>query len=72
MPYFTMKQRLTIALGGFLTSVGLTLLILKILDITGKINIDQVLEANLVIISIIIAIVAIFDVLAGIILLRRS
>ena len=72
MPYFTMKQRLTIALGGFLTSVGLTLLILKILDITGKLNIDQVLEANLVIISIIIVIVAIFDVLAGFILIRRS
>ena len=72
MPYFTIKQRLTIALGGFLSSVGLTLLILKILDVTGKLNIDQVLEANLPIISIIILIVAIFNVLAGIILLRRS
>ncbi|MDI6847364.1 MAG: hypothetical protein QMD23_04460 [Candidatus Bathyarchaeia archaeon] len=68
MPYFTPKQRLKIALGGFMSFIGFIILALAVLVVTNKIDTENVLQHGLLI--DIMAIIGVLDVLVGILLLR--
>lgn len=68
MPRFTSKQRLKIALGGFLSLIGFAVLILTFLVVTKTIDIENVLKSDLLV--SVMAVIGSLDVLAGILLLR--
>lgn len=72
MSYFTRKQRLKIALGGFLSFVGIAVLIVTFLVATEIIDGD-VLQSNFghVLVGAVVVIGSL-DVLGGILLLRSS
>lgn len=68
MPYFTRKQRLKIALGGFTSFIGFIVLALTILVITRMIDAENVLQPSLLVGAMVI--IGVLDILAGILLLR--
>ena len=68
MPYFTPKQRLKIALGGFLSFVGFIVLVLAVLVITKTIDPETILQSGLL--AGFMVLISVLDVLAGILLLR--
>lgn len=68
MPYFTRKQRLKIALGGFTSFIGFIVLALTILVITKMIDAENVLQPSLLVGAMVI--IGVLDILAGILLLR--
>jgi len=68
MPNFTPKQRLRIALGGFISFIGFIILVLAALVITETIDIENILQHNLL--AGVMAIIGILDLLAGVLLLR--
>ena len=70
MPHFTSKQRLKIALGGFLTLVGFSIIALTVLTMTKTLDIESVLQPNLLL-SLTTAI-GVLDIIAGILLLRSK
>lgn len=70
MPYFPIKQRLKIALGGFVFFTGLLLVVITILTATKTANLESILPNELII--AIAAIVGILDVGCGVLLLRRK
>ena len=70
MPHFTSKQRLKIALGGFLTLVGFSIITLTVLTITKTLDVESVLQPNLLL-SLTTA-MGVLDIIAGILLLRSK
>jgi hypothetical protein len=68
MPYFTRKQRFKIALGGFVSLIGFTVLIFTFLVITKTMDVENILQPDLLI--NVMVIIGGLDVLAGIMLLR--
>ncbi|MCK4474715.1 hypothetical protein KAU30_02635 [Candidatus Bathyarchaeota archaeon] len=68
MPYFTRKQRLKIALGGFTSFIGFIVLALTILVITKMIDAENVVQPSLLVGAMVI--IGVLDILAGILLLR--
>ncbi|MDH5771493.1 MAG: hypothetical protein OEZ25_09440 [Candidatus Bathyarchaeota archaeon] len=68
MPYFTRKQRLKIALGGFVSFVGFIILALAVLVITETIDTESILQPGLLV--DLIMVVGVLDVLVGILLFR--
>lgn len=68
MSSFTPKQRVKIALGGFLLFIGFVVLIFTLLVVTEKIEVANVLKPELLV--SVIAVIGFLDILAGIVLLR--
>ena len=68
MPYFTRKQRLKIALGGFTSFIGFIILALTILVVTKTIDAENILQPNLLV--DVMVFIGVLDVLTGILLLR--
>jgi hypothetical protein len=68
MPYFTRKQRFKIALGGFVSLIGFSVLIFTFLVITKTMDVENILQPDTLINIMII--IGGLDVLAGIMLLR--
>ncbi|RLG93312.1 hypothetical protein DRO34_00565 [Candidatus Bathyarchaeota archaeon] len=67
MPKFTLKQRLAIALGGFLFFLGLTLLTTVFLFVLRILDMETFLEPSLVKEALIA--IGILDIAAGLLLL---
>jgi uncharacterized membrane protein len=63
MPSFSLKQRLKIAIGGFVSFVGLMML-------TRTVNLESVMQNELIV--AVVAIVGILDVICGFLLLRKT
>ena len=70
MPHFTSKQRLKIALGGFLTLVGFSIITLIVLTMTKTLDVESVLQPSLLL-SLTTA-MGVLDIIAGILLLRSK
>ena len=70
MPHFTSKQRLKIALGGFLTLVGFSIITLTVLAMTKTLDVESVLQPSLLL-SLTTA-MGVLDIIAGILLLRSK
>ena len=70
MPHFTSKQRLKIALGGFLTLVGFSIITLTVLTMTKTLDVESVIQPNLLL-SLTTA-MGVLDIIAGILLLRSK
>ena len=70
MPHFTSKQRLKIALGGFLTLVGFSIITLTVLTMTKTLDVESVLQPSLLL-SFMTA-MGVLDIIAGILLLRSK
>jgi uncharacterized membrane protein len=69
MPSFSLKQRLKIAIGGFVSFVGLMMLLLAFLTVTRTVNLESVMQNELIV--AVVAIVGILDVICGFLLLRK-
>ena len=69
MPYFSLKRRLKIALGGFVFFIGLLLLILAVLTTTKAVNLESVMPDELMI--AVVAVVGLMDVVCGFLLFRK-
>jgi hypothetical protein len=70
MPYFPLKHRIKIALGGFVFFAGLLLLILAFLTTTKAANLESIMPNELII--AVAAVVGILDVVCGFLLFRKS
>lgn len=70
MPYFPLKQRLKIALGGFVFFTGLLLVIITFLTATKAASLESVLPNELIV--ALAAIVGVLDVVCGVLLLLRK
>ena len=70
MPHFNSKQRLKIALGGFLTLVGFSVIALTVLTMTKTLDVESVLQPSLLL-SLTTA-MGVLDIIAGILLLRSK
>lgn len=70
MPYFTNKQRLKIALGGFIAFVGFVILVLIILVTTKTVDVESILQPSLSLSLMVV--IGVLDVIAGILLLRSK
>jgi hypothetical protein len=68
MPYFPLKQRLKIALGGFVSFVGFILLIFVFLTTTKAANLESVMQNELIAVAVV---VGVLDILCGFILFRK-
>ncbi len=68
VPYFTAKQRLKVALGGFMSLVGFAILALAVLVITETLEIENILQSGLFVGFIIV--IGFLDVVTGVLLLR--
>jgi len=68
MSYFTRKQRLKIALGGFLSLIGFVVLIFTFLVITKTVNVENISQSDLLV--NVMVVIGGLDVIAGIMLLR--
>jgi hypothetical protein len=68
MPYFPLKQRLKIALGGFVSFVGFILLIFAFLTTTKAANLESVIQNELIAVAMV---VGILDILCGFLLFRK-
>ena len=69
MPYFSLKRRLKIAIGGFVFFIGLLLLILAILTTTKAVNLESVLPGEFMI--AVVAVLGLIDVVCGFLLFRK-
>ena len=69
MPYFSLKQRLKIALGGFVLFIGFTLLILAFLTTTKAVNLESVMQNELIVAAA--AVVGVLDVVCGFLLFQK-
>ncbi len=70
MPYFSLTQRLKIAIGGFVFFTGVLLLILALLTTTKTANLESIIPNELIIATT--AIVGILDVICGFLLFRKK
>ena len=70
MPYFSLKQRLKIALGGFVLFLGLLLLIIAFLTTTNSVNLESIIPNELII--AVAAVVGILDIVCGCFLFLKS
>jgi hypothetical protein len=70
MPYFSLRQRLKIALGGFVFFLGLLLLILTFLTTTKAANLASIMPNELM--AALAAVVGILDVVCGFLLFRKK
>jgi hypothetical protein len=66
MPYLSRKQRLVIALGGFIFFAGFLTLVLTILVATGVTETENILQ--FVLFKEILAVVGVLNLLAGVLL----
>jgi hypothetical protein len=70
MPTFSIGQRLKIALGGFITFIGMVVLVCAILTLTGAANLTLVFQGALSV--FVAAIVGALDVACGLLLVLRN
>lgn len=69
MPSFSLKQRLKIAIGGFVSFVGFMILLLAFLTVTRTVNLESVMQNELIV--AVAAIVGILDIICGFLLLWK-
>jgi uncharacterized membrane protein len=69
MPYFPLKQRLKIALGGFISLVGFMILLFALLATTRTVNLESVMKNELIV--AVAVIVGILDIICGFLLFRK-
>ena len=70
MSYFPLKQRLKIALGGFLSLAGFIILLLALLTTTGTVNLENVVKTEFIV--AVAVIVGILDIICGFLLFRKK
>jgi len=70
MPYLPLKQRLKIALGGFVSLVGFLILVFAFLTATRAANLENVVQNEFIV--AIAAIVGILDIICGFLLFRKK
>jgi hypothetical protein len=70
MPVFSTAQRLKIALGGFVSFVGLIIVVSVVLDAAGAVNLEAVFQEGLAL--AVVSAVAALDVACGAMLLLRK
>lgn len=70
MPYLSPKQRLKIALGGFISFIGILILITMLLTMTNAANIENTMPNNVIIAAV--AIIGILDIICGLFLFRKN
>ncbi len=68
MPYYTRRQRLKIALGGFILFIGFIVLILIVFVMARTIDTENTLQLGLLINFLVV--IGVLDILAGILLLH--
>jgi len=68
MRYFTGKQRLKIALGGFISFIGFIVLVLTVFVMTRTIDAENALQSGLLINFMVV--IGVLDIVAGILLLH--
>jgi len=69
MSYFPLKQRLKIALGGFLSLTGFIILLLALLTTTGTVNLESVMKTEFIV--AVAVIVGILDIICGFLLFLK-
>jgi uncharacterized membrane protein len=69
MPYFPLKQRLKIALGGFASLVGFIVLVFALITTTKTVNLESVMKNELIVAAAVI--VGILDIICGFLLFRK-
>jgi len=69
MPSFSLKQRLKIAIGGFVSFVGFMMLLFALLTMTRTVNLESVMQNELII--AVAVIVGILDIICGFLLFRK-
>ena len=69
MPYFPLKQRLKIALGGFVSFVGFMILLFALLTTTKTVNLESVMKNEFIV--AVAVIVGILDIICGFLLFRK-
>lgn len=69
MPYFPLKQRLKIAIGGFISLVGFMILLFALLATTRTVNLESVMKNELIVAFAVI--VGILDIICGFLLFRK-
>jgi len=70
MPYFPLKQRLKIALGGFVSLVGFLILVFALLATTRTVNLESVVKNEFIV--AVAVVVGILDILCGFLLFRKK
>jgi uncharacterized membrane protein len=70
MPYFPLKQRLKIALGGLISLVGFMILLFALLTTTRTVNLEGVVKNEFIL--AVAVIVGILDVICGFLLFRKK
>jgi hypothetical protein len=70
MPYFSLKQRLKIAIGGFVFFTGLLLLIFTLLTTTKAVNLESVIPSQLIVAFA--AVVGVLDIVCGFLLFLKK
>jgi uncharacterized membrane protein len=70
MPYFPLKQRLKIALGGFVSFVGFMILVIALLTTTRAANFESVVTNEFIV--AVAVIVGILDIICGFLLIRKT
>ena len=69
MPYFSFRERVKIALGGFAFFAGLILVILAFLTTTGAANLESIIPNEVMVAAA--AVVGILDVICGFLLFTK-
>jgi len=70
MPYFPLKQRLKIALGGLISLAGFMILVFALLATTRTVNLESVVKNEFI--AAVAVVVGILDILCGFLLFRKK
>jgi uncharacterized membrane protein len=70
MPYFPLRHRLKIALGGFVSFVGFVILVLALLTTTSSVNLESVVKSEFIV--AVAVVVGILDIICGFLLIRKT
>lgn len=70
MPHFSHQERLKIALGGFISFIGLMIIIFAFLTITKTIDLTLILQNHWMI--TVVALVGALDIVAGVLLFKKD
>ena len=69
MPYFPLRHRLKIALGGLVSFVGFMILVVALLTTTRAVNLESVVKSEFIVALAVV--VGILDIVCGFLLIRR-
>ena len=70
MSYFPLKQRLKIALGGFLSLAGFIILLLALLTTTGTVNLEGIVKTEFIV--TVAVVFGVLDIICGFLLFWKK